>query len=594
MPPARPTRRFRRLLPALLAPLLLPGPPAAAQEPARPAPEAASGTAAKSVVRTRRLMVVSANPLATEAGMAALEAGGSAVDAAVAVQLVLNLVEPQSSGIGGGAFMLHWDAAARRLTTLDGRETAPAAAGPDYFLKPDGTPQAFAEAVPGGRSVGVPGTLALLELAHDLHGRRPWAELAGPAIRLAEQGFAVSPRLAGAVAGNVDGLKAFPATAAYFLEPDGAPKAAGTTLRNPAFAATLRRVAEEGADALHRGELARELVRTIREAPVNPGLMTEADLAGYRVKVREPVCVAYRGAYEVCGMGPPSSGGVAVAQILGLLEHFDMEALGPTVDGAHVLLEASKLAFADRDLHLADADHVAVPLPGLLDPAYLTARAQAIRLDAAMPKAVAGNPPRREPSPPLSPDAADERPGTSHLVVVDGAGDVVSMTTTIEAGFGSRLMVGGFLLNNELTDFAFQPAVDGRAVANRVEGGKRPRSSMAPTIVLDRGRQRPVLAIGSPGGSQIIGYVAQALVAMLDWGMDAQDAVAMGHALNRNGRTELEAGTPVAGWEEALKARGQAEVRAGELNSGLHAVLWRGGEMLSGVDPRREGAAAGR
>jgi gamma-glutamyltranspeptidase / glutathione hydrolase len=586
------TTRFPAAIAGLAAALALLA-PASAQEPARPAPEAASGRAEKPVVRAARTMVVSANPLATEAGLAVLEAGGSAADAAVAVQLVLNLVEPQSSGIGGGAFMLHWDAAARRLTTLDGRETAPAAAGPDLFLKPDGTPQAFAEAVPGGRSVGVPGTLALLELAHDLHGRRPWAELATPAIRLAEQGFAISPRLASAVAGNVEQLRPFPATAAYFLNPDGTPKPEGAKLQNPAFAATLRRVAEEGADALHRGDLARELVRAVREAPLNPGLMTEADLAGYRVVLREPVCVAYRGAHEVCGMGPPSSGGVAVAQILGLLEHVDVAALGPTVDGAHVLLEASKLAFADRDLYLADPAFARVPLPGLLDPAYLTARAQAVRLDAAMPKAAPGNPPRRETAPPLSPDTADERPGTSHFVIVDASGNVVSMTTTIEAGFGSRMMVGGFLLNNELTDFAFQPVVDGRAVANRVEPGKRPRSSMAPTIVLDRARSRPVLAIGSPGGSQIIGYVAQALVAVLDWGMDPQEAVAMGHALNRNGRTELEAGTPVAAWEEPLKARGH-EVRVGEMNSGLHAVLWRGGAMVSGVDPRREGAAAGR
>jgi gamma-glutamyltranspeptidase/glutathione hydrolase len=557
------------------------------------APERASGTAAKPVVSAERLMVVSANPAASEAGLKVLEAGGSAADAAVAVQLVLNLVEPQSSGIGGGAFMLHWDAAARELTTLDGRETAPLAADPDYFLKPDGTPQAFDDAVPGGRSVGVPGTLALLELAHRLHGRRPWAELVAPAIRIAEEGFPVSPRLASAINGDAQKLQAFSTTTRYFLTAAGTAPEAGTVLKNPDFARTLRLIAEDGSAPFYRGEIGQALVEAVRTAPVNPGLLTAEDLAGYRVVIREPVCAPYR-AYEVCGMGPPSSGGVAVAQILGLLAHLDMKALGPTVDGAHAFLEASKLAYADRDLYLADPAFVRVPLRGLLDPAYLTARAQAIRLDAAMPKAPAGNPPWREASLLLAPDEQDERPGTSHFVVVDGAGSVVSMTTTIESGFGSRLMVGGFLLNNELTDFSFAPAASGRPVANRVEGGKRPRSSMAPTIVFDRARQAPLLAIGSPGGSRIIPYVAQAIVAHLDWGMSPQDAVAMGHLVNRNGPTELEPGTPVEAWREALTSRGH-EVRLMEQNSGLHAVgRASGGALLSGVDPRREGAAAGR
>jgi gamma-glutamyltranspeptidase/glutathione hydrolase len=318
--------------------------------------------------------------------------------------------------------------------------------------------------------------------------------------------------------------------------------------------------------------------------------LRQEDLAAYRVVLREPVCKPYRTAM-VCGMGPPSSGGVAVAQILGLAEHFDLPGLGPSVDGVHVLLEASKLAFADRDLYLADPDLVRVPVQGLLDQAYLTARAQAIRLDAAMEKATPGNPPWRDPRP-LAPDVQAERPGTSHLVIVDGAGNAVSMTTTIESGFGSRLMVGGFLLNNELTDFAFEPERNGRPVANRVEGGKRPRSSMAPTIVLDAGGE-PSLLVGSPGGSQIIGYVAQALVGMLDWGMTPQAAVAMGHALSRNGPAELEAGTPVTALAPALEARGH-EVQVKALNSGLHAIRIANGRLESGVDPRREGAARGR
>ena len=561
------------------------------QEASRSAPHEAIGQPGKPVVRAERMMVVSAHPAATEAGLAALAAGGSAADAAVAVQLVLNLVEPQYSGIGGGGFVLHWDAKAHQLTAFDGRETAPAAAGPGYFLGPDGLPMVPKEARAGGRSVGVPGTLALIELVHELHGRRPWAELAAPAIRLAEAGLAISPQLGDAIANAAPELRLFPAAAGYFLHADGAPKAAGTVLRNPAFAATLRQVAAEGAAALYTGEIGRDLVRAVREAPVNPGLMTEADLAGYRVRLREPVCRPYR-VYLVCGMGPPSSGGVAVAQILGLLEHFDLAGLGPTVDGAHVLLEASKLAFADRGLYLADPDFVSVPVSGLLDPGYLAARARLIRRDTAIPKAVPGAPPGHG-AVAFAADTAAAHHGTSHLVVADPEGNVVSMTTTLHDGFGSRLMIDGFLLNDELTTFSFRPSLDGRPVANRVEGGKRPRSSMAPTIVFDR-EQRPVVAIGAPGADRIIGYVAQALVAMLDWGMSPQQALAMGHVLNRNGPTELEAGTPVAGWAEPLAARGH-EVRVKEMRSGLHAVGWqRDGAMLSGVDPRRDGAVLGR
>jgi gamma-glutamyltranspeptidase/glutathione hydrolase len=554
-----------------------------------PPPEAASGRTAPAVVEAERFMIATANGRATEVGASILRRGGTAIDAMVAAQFVLNLVEPQSSGIGGGAFLLYWDAKARRLSTFDGRETAPMAAGADLFLKPDRTALAFDEALPGGKSVGVPGTLALLELAHRLHGKLPWADLIAPTIDLADRGFEISPRLAGAIAENADSFAPFAATRAHFLATDGSPRAAGTVLRNPEFAQTLRAIAAEGSAPLYRGRIGDALVAAVRGAPVNPGAMTIEDLARYRVIVREPVCGHYR-AFEVCSMGPPSSGGVAVLQILGLLEHFDMAGLGATTDGFQVLLEASKLAFADRNLYLADSDFVRVPVRGLLDQGYLTARAQQIRLDSSMEKAAAGNPPWREATL-LAPDASEKLPGTSHLVIVDGEGDALSMTTTIESGFGSRLMVGGFLLNNELTDFSFVPRENGRLVANRVEGGKRPRSSMAPTIVFDQ-TGIPALLVGSPGGSQIIGYVAQALVGVIDWQMSPQQAVASGHVLSRNGPAELELGTDAAALEPTLAARGQ-KVQVKPLNSGLHAIAIVNGRLWSGVDPRREGTAEG-
>ncbi|MFZ1431309.1 MAG: gamma-glutamyltransferase [Geminicoccaceae bacterium] len=560
-----------------------------AQAQATAPPEGPSGWVDKQPVTARHHMIVTANPLASDAGEAMLARGGTAVDAMVAAQFVLNLVEPQSSGIGGGAFLLYWDAKAKQLTSFDGRETAPQAAGSDLFLQADGTAMPFDTSVVGGRSVGTPGTLALLELAHRLHGRLPWADLTGTAVDLAEKGFEISPRLAGAIADSVAKLAPFPATRAYFLSTDGAPRQAGTLLRNPAFAESLRQIAAEGSAPLYRGRIGDALVKAVHDAPVNPGLLSREDLASYRAVLRDPVCRPYR-AFEVCGMGPPSSGGVTVLQILGLLEHFDMGGLGPSPDGMQVLLEASKLAFADRNLYLADGDFARVPVKGLLDGGYLTVRAQQIRLDGSMDKAAAGNPPWRD-AQLLAPDEADKLPGTSQIVVVDADGNALSMTTTIESGFGSGLMVGGFLLNNELTDFSFVPTVDGRPVANRVEPGKRPRSSMAPTIVFDAAGA-PSLVIGSPGGSQIIGYVTQALVGVLDWRMSPQQAVDMGHVLSRNGPAELEAATEAATFEAPLAARGQ-KVQVKPLNSGLHAIAIGAEGLVSGIDPRREGAARG-
>ncbi|MEM6490663.1 MAG: gamma-glutamyltransferase [Pseudomonadota bacterium] len=552
-------------------------------------PEDTIAVAPKPLVRAERFMVAAAHPMAVDAGYAALDAGGSAADAAIAVQFMLNLVEPQSSGIGGGAFLLHWEAETERLTTLDGRETAPAAATPDYWLGPDGEPIGWREAVVGGRSVGVPGTLALLLELHARHGRLPWADLVAPAAAAAEAGFPISPRLAGSIAGAQDfALARFAETRSYFFEPDGSPKAAGTILRNPSFARTLRRIADQGNAAFYEGPRAQAIADAVR-TETNPGIMTRDDLAGYRVIERPPVCAPYRG-YAVCGMGPPSSGGLTVGQILGLLAHFEMPR--PDAEGLHLLAEASKRAFADRNLYMADSDFVRMPLTGLLDPAYLTFRAQGIDRAAATPAPIAaGNPPWREGAL-YAPDTQPERAGTSHISIVDGDGNALSMTTTIETGFGSRVMVGGFLLNNELTDFSRAPSRDGRPIANRVEGGKRPRSSMAPTIVFQDGR--PILVLGSPGGSRIIGYVAQTLVAVLDWGMPLDAALAMGWVVNRNGpQTDVEAGAMRDGLAQALVQRGHAATRR-DLNSGVHAIAITENGLIGAADPRREGIARGR
>lgn len=553
-------------------------------------PERGSGRTDKQTVSAKDFMVAAANPHAVAAGFKVLESGGNAIDAMVTVQLMLNLTEPQSSGIGGGAFLLYWDAAQQQLLTFDGRETAPAAATPDYWLKADGEPMGFWEALVGGRSVGVPGTLKLLEVAHGLHGSKPWPSLLQPAIELAEQGFAISPRLAGAIAEAQEReLDKFPTTRDYFFNEDGSPKAEGTILTNPAFADTLKQIAESGSDALYRGALAEEIVAAVTATADNPGIMTLEDLTSYQVKLRPPVCLPYR-AYQVCGMGPPTSGGLTVGQILGILEHFDLPGLGFSPAAVHLYLEAAKLAYADRALYMADHDFVSVPLEGLLDPTYLTLRAQLIDPNQAMTEARAGNPPWRTAMEYAS-DESLERPGTSHFVIIDGSGNAVSMTTTIETGFGSRLMVGGFLLNNELTDFSFSPEENGRPVANRVEGGKRPRSSMSPTMVFRDGK--PYLLIGSPGGSRIINYVAKTIIAILDWDMDVQEAISLGHFVNRNGATDLEENTPMGELEASLQALGH-EVNVRDLNSGLHGILIGDETLQGGADPRREGTAMGQ
>ncbi len=534
-------------------------------------------------------MAVTASPPATQAALDILREGGSALDAGIAAAIMLTLTEPQAAGIGGGGLLLHYDGEGQAITTWDGRETAPAAATPALFLRPDGQPMGFAEAMEGGRSVGVPGLLRMLEAAHREHGRLPWARLVEPTIRLAEQGFPIPPRMAAAAAANAESLRRDPGARAYFFDAEGNALPPGQLLRNPALAETLRAVASEGADALHRGPIAREIAAAV-QSHRNPGGMTEADLAGYQPRRRDAVCAPYR-VYRLCGMGPPSSGGIAVGQILGVLEHFDLRGTPPnSLDAAHLIGEASRLAFADRALFLADEDFVRIPLRGLLDPAYLTTRAQLIDRNRAMAPPRAGNPPWRDAG--LAPQAQDYEAGTSHITIVDGWGDAVSMTTTIEAVMGARIFVRGFLLNNELTDFSFAPEAEGRPIANRVEPGKRPRSSMSPTIVVDSGG-RAVLALGSAGGARIIGHVAQSIVAMLDWNLSPTEALALPR-IGVVGTTalELEAGTAAASLAPMLEARGQRpDPRV--IESGLTAIRITPEGLFGAADPRREGVALG-
>jgi gamma-glutamyltranspeptidase/glutathione hydrolase len=578
---------------------------AQAPAPAPAQPEAASGYAAREAVKAARDMVATANPHATRAGLAMLERGGSAIDAAVAAQMVLTLVEPQSSGIGGGAFLLHRDGRSNALLAWDGRETAPAAADERLFLGADGKPVQFFDAVVGGRSVGTPGAVRMLEAAHARHGRLPWATLFEPAIRLATEGFEVSPRLNTLLAGERH-LKRDPAAARYFYAPDGTPWPVGHRLRNPELADTLAQIAARGSLALHAGPIARDVVDAVQRHPTNPGLLTERDLAFYAPIAREALCTPYR-RWVVCGMPPPSSGAIAVAQILGIVDAAKAPPLADPdgvarADGVHVFAEAGALAFADRNRYVADPAFVAPPA-GLLDPRYLARRAALVG-ERAMGRASAGDPdgmPRA-----ALEEATLEQPSTSHLSIVDAAGNAVSMTTTIEDQFGSRTLVRGFLLNNQLTDFSFAATEGGAPVANRVQAGKRPRSSMAPTLVFERAggpdtapkRGALVMAVGSPGGSQIIGYVARTLLLTLRDGHDIQSAIAMPNLGSRNGPVELEAGRVPAGLADALRARGH-EVREMPMTSGLQGIVRQCGPtgrctLAGGADPRREGRVLGR
>ncbi|MHB0819998.1 gamma-glutamyltransferase family protein [Stutzerimonas stutzeri] len=570
-------------------------------ETARIAPEAASGHSAKPGWAVERFAVAAANPLATEAGYEILKAGGSALDAAIAVQMVLTLVEPQSSGIGGGAYLLHWDG--KRVAAFDGRETAPASVDENLFLKADGTPMGFLQAVAGGRSVGTPGVLKMLELAHKEHGRLPWKDLFQGAIGLAENGFEISPRLHTLLARD-PALRDNPQAATFYYQADGSPWPVGHRLRNPALAALLRDIAEQGSAAFYGGRNAEALIDQVSQHPSNPGHLSLSDLHSYEPRQLDAICTLWQQRYRVCGFPPPSSGHITQMQILGMLEHFSpLPALNqgvPSADFLHRYTEASRLAYADRAQYLADPDFV--PPPGgdwnsLLAPGYLQQRAALIG-ERSMKTAKAGKPG----SMPIAFAAQPEQPeyGTSHISIVDAQGNALAMTASIEQAFGSRLLndggtglPGGYLLNNELTDFAFIPRdAEGRPVANRVEANKRPRSSMNPTLVFDAEDNRLLASVGSPGGSAIIHFTAKTLLGLYGWGLDAQRAIDLPNFGSFNGPTVLEAGRFPASTVKALEARGH-KVTETPLTSGLQAIQRTESGWLGGADPRREGVVMG-
>jgi gamma-glutamyltranspeptidase / glutathione hydrolase len=560
-----------------------------AQE-SRPAPEAASGTTVKSLVVADHHMVVAAEPLAAEAGREILRQGGSAVDAAIATELVLGLVEPQSSGLGGGAFLVMWDAKSREVKTFDGRETAPAAAKSDRFLQ-DGKPMAFEDAARSGLSVGVPGLLRMLDAAHARYGKLPWASLFAPAIKLAEGGFPVSQRLS-VLLRSAHAEDFAPAAHAYFFDDGGNPRAAGTLIKNTEYAATLKTIAEKGAAAFYAGPIADAIVKAVSDAPIVSGDITAADIAAYAAKERDPVCVTYR-LRSVCGVGPPSSGGIAVGSVLKLIEPFQ-QVQGPqarmTPPAMHIISEAEKLAFADRNRYVGDPDQIAVP-SGLADDGYLAERRRLIDPTKAMAKAEPGLPPGLAKKA-FGDDATREVPGTTQVSIVDDDGNAVSMTATIESAFGSHLWAAGFLLNNQMTDFSFAPVdANGNAVANAVAGGKRPRSSMAPTIVLGPNGE-PEIVTGSPGGSQIILYVVKSLVAMIDWGLDAQQAAALENFGSEGGPFEIEYALDLIWPTFEMSSYGHT-VTAKIMTSGVHTIMRRDGHLEGGADPRREGVALG-
>lgn len=551
-------------------------------------PEAATGLIKKQTVFAEHAMVAAANPYASEAGFNILKQGGSAVDAAIAVQLVLTLVEPQSSGIGGGAFMLHWDKENQQLTTFDGRETAPAATTPDMFLDKNGRTMPWIKAVVGGHSVGVPGVLAGLKKAHDKYGKLPWNVLFKDAINLAENGFVVSPRLEKLVAMEFNpGITKLTTIKDYFF-PNGKAIKSGQILKNTKLAAVYRSLAKHGIEVFYQGWLAKKIVNAVQHSTIAPGRLTLADMKNYQARELPAVCGPYR-QYKICGMAPPSSGGVAVIQILGQLENFNIAKLSMAEpEFTHLFTQSSRLAFADRNRYIADSHFVNVPTKGLVAPTYMAMRGELIDPNKDMGMADAGVP---HGALAQADDDAFELPSTSHISIVDQNGNAISMTTSVEMGFGSAVMVEGFILNNQLTDFSLSPKRNGKWVANRLEPGKRPRSSMAPMMVFNQDDSLK-LVIGSPGGSRIINYVAQTMIAMLDWQLDPQSAINLPKVTNRNKVTTLEKGTNLIAIKPALEAKGH-NVLVRDLNSGIQAVELVKDGLRGGADQRREGLVLG-
>ena len=536
-------------------------------------------------------MIVAANPYAVHAGANILAKGGTAADAMIATQAILGLVEPQSSGLGGGAFLLWYDAKSKRLFTLDGRETAPRLATERLFQDETGKPIRFFEAVIGGKSVGVPGVPALMLEAHNRWGKLNWPELFVEGIDLAEKGFVVSPRLASLIQKDKKNLQLIEKTNDYFF-PNGKSVRAGDILKNLPYAKTLRTLALEQTQSFYHGEIAVQITSAVQKATLNAGLLDEIDLRNYTIRERRPVCSEYND-YKVCGMGPPSSGAITISQILGMLKEFNLKRFDQNSFLAwHLIGEASKLAFADRDKYIADSDFVHVPVKELLDKNYLKTRASQIQIDKVIsPEDIKPGDPEPIMSSTFASDDSMELPSTSHISIVDQYGNALSMTTTIENLFGSRLMTeGGFLLNNEMTDFSFRSELNGLSILNKIEPAKRPRSSMSPTIVFKD--EKPDLIVGSPGGSRIIGYVAAAIIAHVDWGMNIQDTVAMPHLINNYGVFELE---KVAGMEKQLKLLSNLghKTKLRDLNSGLHGIVINDTGLSGGADPRREGLVLG-
>lgn len=551
-------------------------------------PEAATGVNNKDISTSDQFMVAAANPYAVNAGKRIIEQGGSAIDAAVAIQAMLTLVEPQSSGIGGGAFIMYWDNSSKQLYTFDGREVAPKAIDAKVFFN-DGKPMKWRDAVVGGKSVGVPGVLKALEQAHQQFGKLPWQALFTETIDLSTKGFVVSPRLARLIEMDLHpGVNEFAETNTYF-KPNGKPLSEGELKQNLKLAATLALIGRDGADAFYKGDLANKMATAVTNVSINPGTLSASDLNDYKAIKRSPMCNPYRD-YKICSMAPPSSGGVTMYQILKLLESFELDTLGPdSTKFVHLFAQASALAYADRADYIADLDFMDVAAQPLVDAKYLVQRASLIGIDKLYTKATAGMPYEAIA---YGTDNAYELDSTSHISIVDKQGNAVSMTSSIEFMFGSGIMVEGFLLNNQLTDFAINPVQDGKLVLNRVEPGKRPRSAMSPTMVFDKSNELS-LVVGSPGGSRIINYVAQTIVNVLDFDLDIQQAINAPRITNRNDVTSLEKGTQIVVLKESLEKLGHI-VRVVDLNSGLHGIQIKDGKLYGAADPRREGIAVGQ